>query len=92
MKILCEESTSVSLANGIKLPLDPWDEIVKILSNTANNKCSMLQDIDNEQKTEIEQINGEIIRLSKLLKISVPMNQKYYERIITKTSLYQERH
>ena len=79
-------------SNGIKLPLDPWDEIVKILSNTANNKCSMLQDIDNEQKTEIEQINGEIIRLSKLLKISVPMNQKYYERIITKTSLYQERH
>ena len=76
MKILCEESTSVSLANGIKLPLDPWDEIVKILSNTANNKCSMLQDIDNEQKTEIEQINGEIIRLSKLLKISVPIDQK----------------
>ena len=92
MKILCKESASVALANSIKLPLDPWDEIVKIVNNTANNKCSMLQDIDNEQKTEIEQINGEIIRLSKLLKISVPMNQKYYERIITKTSLYQERH
>ena len=52
----------------------------------------MLQDIDNNQKTEIEQINGEIIRLSKLLSISVPMNEKYYKRIITKTSLYQEKH
>ena len=92
MKNLCEESASVALANGIQLPLDPWDEILKIVTNTTNNKCSMLQDIDNNQKTEIEQINGEIIRLSKLLSISVPMNEKYYKRIITKTSLYQEKH
>ena len=92
MKQLCEESTKVALANDIKLPLDPWDEIVKIIRNTTNNKCSMLQDMDNKQRTEIEQINGEIIRLSEVLNISVPMNKKYYERILSKTSLYQERH
>lgn len=92
MKELCEESASVAIANGIKLPLDPWNEIIKIIENTTNNKCSMLQDIDNKQKTEIEQINGEIIRLSELRSISVPMNKKYHERILAKTSLYQERH
>ena len=51
MKSICEESASVALANGIKLPLDPWVEILKIVSNTKNNKCSMLQDIDNNPST-----------------------------------------
>ena len=61
---ICAESTAIANHVGINLPLDPWKEIVTILEKTASNKCSMLQDVENQQETEIEAINGEFIRIA----------------------------
>ena len=60
VKNLCVESSNIASSNGINLPLDPWQEINKIIEKTANNKCSMLQDLENNQQTEIDSINGEL--------------------------------
>ena len=61
---ICAESTAIAHHVGINLPLDPWKEIVTILDKTASNKCSMLQDVENKQETEIEAINGEFVRIA----------------------------
>ena len=58
------ESTMISTEIGIDLPLEPWSEIEKIIRNTAENKCSMLQDLENGRQTEIDAINGEIVRIA----------------------------
>jgi len=42
---------------------------------TANNKSSMLQDIERRKKTEIDYINGAIVKLGKKLKIKTPVNK-----------------
>ena len=55
---ICAESTAIAKHVGINLPLDPWKEIVTILEKTASNKCSMLQDVENQQETEIEAMVG----------------------------------
>jgi len=81
VKKLCEESSKVASSNGIKLPLDPWIEINKIIEKTADNKCSMLQDLENNQQTEIDAINGELIRIGKKLSINTMYNQQIFSEI-----------
>ena len=81
VKKLCEESSKIATSNGIKLPLDPWIEINKIIEKTADNKCSMLQDLENNQQTEIDAINGELIRIGKKLSINTMYNQQIFSEI-----------
>ena len=81
VKKLCEESSKIASTNGIKLPLDPWIEINKIIEKTADNKCSMLQDLENNQQTEIDAINGELIRIGKKLSINTIYNQQVFSEI-----------
>ena len=81
VKKLCEESSDIASSNGIKLPLDPWREINKIIEKTADNKCSMLQDLENNQQTEIDAINGELIRIGKKLSINTIYNQQVFSDI-----------
>ena len=81
VKKLCEESSKIAASNGIKLPLDPWIEINKIIEKTADNKCSMLQDLENNQQTEIDAINGELIRIGKKLSINTMYNQQIFSEI-----------
>ena len=80
-KKICEESTKVALKTGIELPLDSWKEVNSIIEKTAENKCSMLQDIENNRMTEIEAINGEIIRIADRKGIPVPYNKKIINEI-----------
>jgi len=58
--LLCMEAASV-------LKLDPdksWESVKNVASNTSENISSMLNDIKNDQKTEIEAITGYIMRNS----------------------------
>ena len=81
VKSLCEESSNIATSNGIRLPLDPWQEINKIIEKTADNKCSMLQDLENNQQTEIDAINGELIRIAKKLSLKSTYNKQVVAEI-----------
>ena len=80
VKNICNESTYIAQKIGIKLPLDPWKEIMTILDKTALNKCSMLQDIENNQHTEIDAINGEFVRIA----LANNLDSRYNALAITK--------
>jgi 2-dehydropantoate 2-reductase len=81
IKEICEESEYIAVKKGIKLPLEPWKEINSIIDKTANNKCSMLQDLENNKQTEIDAINGELIRIAKELSINPIHNQQVFSEI-----------
>ena len=51
-----------------------------ILDKTALNKCSMLQDIENNQHTEIDAINGEFVRIA----LANNLDSRYNALAITK--------
>ncbi len=78
---LCKESSTIAKSNGINLPLDPWEEINKIIDKTSDNKCSMLQDLENNQETEIDAINGELIRIARKLSIKCNYNKQVVSEI-----------
>ena len=78
---ICMESTMISTEIGICLPLEPWSEIEKIIRNTAENKCSMLQDLENGRQTEIDAINGEIVRIADSNGLDAIYNKEFIEKI-----------
>lgn len=70
-----EEGEIIANAKGINLiTKDPIEHTKKVCKLTALNKSSMLQDIMNKRKTEIDMINGAIVREGRKLGISTPIN------------------
>lgn len=70
------EAQSVAMAKGIHLSYDdPVQHTKDICAATAKNKSSMLQDILNHKQTEIDMINGAIVREGISLGIAAPVNK-----------------
>jgi len=76
---ICDEVTSIILAVGIDVPCtDLKEKSMNVVKNTAENKSSMLQDIERGKRTEIDAINGVIIIEGKKFGVPTPMNTTMY--------------
>lgn len=88
---LIKEAKAVAEAEGIKLLYD--DPVKEILAlghkQIARNQSSMLTDILNERKTEIEVINGAIAAYGKRHGIRTPYNELMTELIYLIESSYE---
>ncbi len=70
------EAHSVAKAKGILLSYEnPVGHTKDVCRATSSNKCSMLQDILNGKQTEIDMINGAIVREGEALGICAPVNK-----------------
>ena len=75
MTLAVLEAKAVADAKGVKLSYDDAVEHTRALCKaTAPNRSSMLQDISNGRKTEIDMINGAIVREGRALGIPTPIN------------------
>lgn len=69
------EAHAVAEAKGIRLGWqDPVGHTKEVCKATAANKSSMLQDILNHKQTEIDMINGAIVREGAAAGIPTPVN------------------
>lgn len=50
------------------------DFILNVIEKTKDNRCSMLQDIEKGRRTEIDFLNGFIVRESRRIGIKAPVN------------------
>ncbi len=83
MEIAVTEAVAVIEAKSIGIPYpDPVGRVVEVCKATAGNVASMLQDVLNKKRTEIDSINGAIVREGAALGIPTPVN-------FTLTSLVQ---
>jgi 2-dehydropantoate 2-reductase len=70
-----KEAVAVAAAKSIQLPYpDPLDRVMQVCEATAGNMASMLQDVLKEKETEVDAINGAIVREGKALGIPTPVN------------------
>ena len=69
------EAKEVADALGIRLSFEPVSHTKEVCRLTSANNSSMLQDIQNHRKTEIDMINGAIVREASRLGIAAPYNQ-----------------
>lgn len=78
---LAEEIESLERAMGIKRQKPLLQEVEQVAELTASNRSSMLQDVSNERRTEVEHINGAIVDLAKNHGVEVPYNLKMLNTI-----------
>jgi 2-dehydropantoate 2-reductase len=71
-----DEGAAVARRAGIRLPFeDPRAELERVLERTADNRSSMLQDVERGRPTEAEAINGAVVRHAEAHAIPVPVNR-----------------
>ena len=69
------EAAEVAKAKGITMDYDPVETGWNVIRDTAPNRSSMLQDVTVKRETEIEVINGAIVREGESLGIPTPVNK-----------------
>jgi len=75
LEAVCEEAISVAIALGLDISVDEAIAQTKEVARlTAENKSSMLQDIEKGRKTEIDSICGVIARLGRERGVPTPVN------------------
>lgn len=69
------EAVTVADAAGVKLPYpDPVDKVLAVAVATHQNRSSMLQDLSGGRLTEIDAINGAVVREGARLGVATPVN------------------
>lgn len=84
-----EEAACVARAKGIDVGADPVSMTVNVCEATAINISSMLQDVRRRQKTEIDAINGALVREARFHGIDVPENEKLIREVKEIESRYK---
>jgi len=79
MKDILNEVKLVLDKEGIIFDKKEYEKICKI--KFSENLSSMLQDIRNGKKTEIDYINGAVVKLGQKHKIPTPVNKEIVEKI-----------
>ncbi|MEX2753282.1 MAG: ketopantoate reductase family protein [Candidatus Freyarchaeota archaeon] len=74
IKELVLEGAEVAHKLGVHLPFNPVEKTFEVARQTAQNKNSMLQDIERGKRTEIDYINGAISRYGREVHVPTPMN------------------
>jgi 2-dehydropantoate 2-reductase len=79
---VAKEAASVALQLGIHLPYtDPILAVEEVARNTATNYSSMLQDVLRGTGTEIEAINGAIVRMGERNGVPTPINRVLWQLV-----------
>ena len=85
-----QEAVKIVKRKRIKLVYDdPIQKVESVCKATAANVSSMLQDVLNNKRTEIDYINGAIVRQGKALGIPTPVNDVLANLVKTIEATYE---
>ncbi len=74
-----DEGVAVARAAGVQLPdVDVVESTIKLAQSVKNATSSTAQDIARGKRTEIDSLNGYVVRRGNELGIPVPVNQTLY--------------
>ncbi|MGA2465302.1 MAG: 2-dehydropantoate 2-reductase [Thermodesulfobacteriota bacterium] len=81
MEALVSEAVEVTRRKEIQIDENPMNRVKVVIEATRENRCSMGQDLDYKRRTEIDAINGAVVREAERLGISVPVNRAFTDLI-----------
>lgn len=87
MRYIYDEACLVAKSQSFQFFEDLWQEIEAVCRNTSRNRSSMLQDLLAKRATEIDTINGYIVRAGEQSRIPTPYNHMMVQLIHTKEEL-----
>jgi 2-dehydropantoate 2-reductase len=81
MMAAVSEGAMVATRLGVILEREPLTAVREVCRATATNISSMLQDVRSRRATEIEAINGAVVRLAESLGIPAPVNEGLLRKV-----------
>lgn len=79
---LCTEIRAIAKAHGHPLPDDLAERVRATARATADNRSSMRVDLENGRATEIEFINGFLIRMAFEADLKAPKLTRWYQAVL----------
>jgi 2-dehydropantoate 2-reductase len=79
---LIAEGEAVARALGIKLDHDPRDMVRAGANAPGKHRSSMLQDVEARRQTEVEFMNGAIVREGERMGVATPLNRALWELVL----------
>jgi 2-dehydropantoate 2-reductase len=87
---LVAEGKEVALAAGVELHDDPWEMNVLATQRGHRHFPSMLEDVEARRPTEVELINGALVREAERHGVSVPLQTALYRLVKAREASYSE--
>jgi len=92
MRGAVDEAGKVAEAKGIRMPEEDMPSYAEgICQRTADNVNSMLQDVHRRRRTEVDALNGAVVKEGQAVGISTPINTALAELIRGIEQTYQAR-
>lgn len=80
-RLLCAEIEKALRTLGLSLSFSLFERAQQVAKITQDNISSMLQDVRNQQETEIDFINQYLIQQAKTFKLDLPINQSLVDLV-----------
>jgi 2-dehydropantoate 2-reductase len=85
---LVDEGKRVAAAAGVELHDDPWEMNVLATKHGSAHYPSMLEDVDRRRATEVELINGALVREAARSGVEAPLHTAVYRLVKAKEASY----
>jgi 2-dehydropantoate 2-reductase len=86
---LVDEGKRVAAAAGVELRDDPWEMNVLATKRGSAHYPSMLEDVDARRPTEVELINGALVREAERCGVAAPLHTAVYRLVKAKEASYR---
>ena len=74
MRDVAQECLDVAKADGVSVPGDTWEAVQRIAKTVPAQYSSTAQDLARHKRSEIDHINGYVIRKGQALGVHTPVN------------------
>jgi 2-dehydropantoate 2-reductase len=88
VRALMAEGSSVAAALGVELHDDPWEMNVLATKRGSAHRPSMLEDVEARRQTEVESINGALVRAAARAGIDTPLQSALYALVRARETSY----
>jgi 2-dehydropantoate 2-reductase len=88
VRALVDEGKAVAVASGAGLADDPWEMNVLATRRGSAHRPSMLEDVEAGRPTEVESINGALVREADRVGVDVPLQRAVYALVRGREASY----
>ncbi|SCK41466.1 2-dehydropantoate 2-reductase [Variovorax sp. HW608] len=78
MRDVVQECLAVAQAGGVRLPGDAWQAVAGLVQTMPTQYSSTAQDLARGKRTEIDHLNGYVMRRGESLGVATPVNRTLF--------------